>query len=119
MIVGPVENPGITVAADLPPVAQEHVHVEVAHPDARLDLPERPGASVQWHDLPADARPGDALVAAVRRAEIDPAARVWAAGEAAAVQRIRRNLFEDRAFARGQTTVRGYWKHGRGGDATD
>jgi NADPH-dependent ferric siderophore reductase len=74
---------------------------------------------VHWHDLPEGAPPGDALVAAVRRAEIDPTARVWAAGEAAAVQRIRRHLFEDRGFARAQTTVRGYWKHGRGGDAAD
>jgi NADPH-dependent ferric siderophore reductase len=41
---------------------------------------------------------------------------VWAAGEAAAVQRIRRHLFEERSMARAHTTVRGYWKHGRAGD---
>ena len=41
---------------------------------------------------------------------------VWAAGEAAAVQRIRRYLFDERRDARDRTTVRGYWKHGRGGD---
>lgn len=103
----------------LPSGVRIDVHVEVAHPDARLELPEHPDASVHWHDLPAGAPPGDALVAAVQRAEIDPAARVWAAGEAAAVQRIRRDLFEDRGFARAQTTVRGYWKHGRGGDVED
>jgi NADPH-dependent ferric siderophore reductase len=103
----------------LPRDARVDVHLEVAHPDARLELPQHPDATVHWHDLPEGAPPGDALVAAVRRAEIDPTARVWAAGEAAAVQRIRRHLFEDRGFARAQTTVRGYWKHGRGGDAAD
>jgi NADPH-dependent ferric siderophore reductase len=39
------------------------------------------------------------------------------AGEAAAVQRIRRQLFEDRGLPRPQATVRGYWKHGRTGGA--
>jgi NADPH-dependent ferric siderophore reductase len=103
----------------LPSGTRVDVHLEVAHPDGRLDLPPHPDATVHWHDLPAGDPPGDALVDAVTRADIDPAARVWAAGEAAAVQRIRRNLFEDRGFGRAQTTVRGYWKHGRGGDAAE
>jgi NADPH-dependent ferric siderophore reductase len=41
---------------------------------------------------------------------------VWVAGEAAAVQRIRRHLFDERRIPRSQTSVRGYWKHGRAGD---
>jgi NADPH-dependent ferric siderophore reductase len=40
-------------------------------------------------------------------------------GEAAAMQRIRRHLFEDRGLPRSQASVRGYWKHGRSGDADD
>jgi NADPH-dependent ferric siderophore reductase len=44
---------------------------------------------------------------------------VWAAGEAAAVQRIRRHLFEELAVARSHTWIRGYWKHGRAGDGDD
>jgi NADPH-dependent ferric siderophore reductase len=48
-----------------------------------------------------------------------PEVRVWAAGEAAAVQRIRRYLFEERGMARAQTSVRGYWKHGRASDTDD
>jgi len=40
---------------------------------------------------------------------------VWVAGEAAAVQRIRRALFEERGVPRSRATVRGYWKHGRAG----
>ena len=93
------------------------VHIEVAHPDARLDLPTHPGTTVGWCDLPAEgAAPGDALVAAVCGADVGPGTPVWVAGEAAAVQRIRRHLFEERGLPRSQATVRGYWKHGRSGE---
>jgi len=44
-------------------------------------------------------------------------ARLWVAGEAAGVQRVRRHLFEERGLPRGQASVRGYWKRGRSGDA--
>lgn len=89
------------------------VRVEVAHPDARLELPGHPGTTVTWHDLAAGARAGDALVAAVESGEIPEDAHVWVAGEAAAVQRIRKHLAGDRGVPRSQTTVRGYWKVGR------
>lgn len=103
----------------LPAETSVHVCVEVAQPDGRLALPEHPRADVEWCDLPRGAPPGDALVAAVRAADLVPEARVWVAGEAAAVQRIRKYLFEERGMPRQQTSVRGYWKHGRTGDADD
>jgi NADPH-dependent ferric siderophore reductase len=31
------------------------------------------------------------------------------------MQRIRRHLFDERGVPRPDTTVRGYWKHGRAG----
>ena len=99
---------------DGPPV---QVHVEVAHPDGRLELPDHPGTTVDWCDLPEGAPPGDALVAAVCDTDVGPGTPVWVAGEAAAVQRIRRHLFEERGLPRSQATVRGYWKHGRSGGA--
>jgi NADPH-dependent ferric siderophore reductase len=34
-------------------------------------------------------------------------------------QRIRRHLFEDGGLPRVHAWVRGYWKHGRSGDAND
>jgi NADPH-dependent ferric siderophore reductase len=103
----------------LPAEAAVHVCIEVAEPHGRLELPEHPRATVEWCDLPNGAPPGDALVTAVRSVELVPDARVWVAGEAAAVQRIRRYLFEERGMARSQTSVRGYWKHGRAGDTDD
>jgi NADPH-dependent ferric siderophore reductase len=103
----------------LPPDVSVHVCIEVAEPDGRLPLPAHPRATVEWFDLPRGAPPGDALVAAVRGADLVPGARVWVAGEAAAVQRIRRYLFEERGIPRAQTSVRGYWKHGRAGGTDD
>jgi NADPH-dependent ferric siderophore reductase len=52
----------------------------------------------------------------VRDALLGAEARVWAAGEAAAMQRIRRHLFEERELPRRHAVVRGYWKAGRAGD---
>jgi NADPH-dependent ferric siderophore reductase len=94
-----------------------HVCIEVAQTDGRVALPAHPRATVEWCDLAPGARPGDALVAAVRAADLAPDARVWVAGEAAAVHRIRRYLFEERGIPRPRTSVRGYWKHGRAGDS--
>ena len=96
----------------LPDEAVVDVVVEVARPDARLPLPAHPGATVEWRDLPTGQRPGDALVAAVTARTIPSDALVWVAGEAAAVQRIRRHL-EAVGVPRPRTTVRGYWKFGR------
>jgi NADPH-dependent ferric siderophore reductase len=88
------------------------VHVEVAHPDARLELPTHPGATVSWHDAEPGAAPGDSLVAAVTGLADLPDA-VWVAGEAAAVQRLRTHLFDERGRTRSSVTARGYWKLGR------
>jgi NADPH-dependent ferric siderophore reductase len=144
----------------LPAEASVQVGIEIAHPDARLELPGHPRATVTWCDRPGgevvrpghsdqtshdvtrpqseeprepsapddeqDATPsepepavGEALLAWIRNAELSPETQVWVAGEAAAVQRIRRHLFEERALPRSQATVRGYWKYGRSGEAGD
>lgn len=101
----------------LPHTAPVEVVVEVAHADARPALPHHPRATVRWLLLPDGARAGDALADAVVAADLEPGTHVWVAGEAAAVQRIRRHLFGERGLPRAHATVRGYWKHGRGGDA--
>jgi NADPH-dependent ferric siderophore reductase len=98
----------------LPAATPVEVLIEVAAPGGRLaSVPAR------WLDLPPGADPGDALVDAVRRADLVEGTSIWVAGEAAAVQRIRRHLFEERGLARKQATVRGYWKRGRAGEAEE
>jgi NADPH-dependent ferric siderophore reductase len=87
--------------------------IEIAAPDARLALPTRPATRLDWLDQSAGARPGEALMAAVLNADLDSDTAVWVAGEAAAVQRVRRHLFEERGVSRTRAAVRGYWKYGR------
>ena len=79
----------------LPPGTQ--VIVEAHTPEARIELP----AAVTWV--------GD-MAAAVESADLGDNVHVWAAGNAATVQRIRRHLFETRHIPRDRATVRGYWK---------
>jgi NADPH-dependent ferric siderophore reductase len=105
--------------ATLPPATPVQMHVEVADPAGRIPLSHPGPTTLAWHDLAAGAAPGATLVAAMREAEIVAGTQIWAAGEAAAMQRIRRHLFEDRGLTRAQATVRGYWKVGRGGDADE
>lgn len=93
------------------------VHVEVAHLDARRDLPAvGDPASVHWHPRALASLPGEALVSAVRAAPIERGTRLWIAGEARAVQQIRRHLFGELGLPRAEATVRGYWKYGHAGD---
>lgn len=100
----------------LPRHVPVEVHLELADLAARPELPGHPRARVHWHELPPEATPGAALEAAVRDAGPEPGTRIWLAGEAAAVQRIRHHLFSDRGLPRSEAAVRGYWKHGRAGD---
>lgn len=87
-------------------------HIEIRSADARLELPEHAGATVSWHELPAGAEPGDALADAVMGVR-DLSDDIWVAGEAAAVQRLRKHLFDERGRDRSSVTARGYWKKGR------
>ncbi|MEL6892183.1 MAG: siderophore-interacting protein [Actinomycetota bacterium] len=88
------------------------VHIEVRSAAARIELPGHPGATVTWYEAGADAAPGDSVVAAVQSIDRLPDA-IWVAGEAAAVQRLRKHLFDDRGLPRRRVTARGYWKLGR------
>lgn len=87
-------------------------HIELTHPDAGIELPRHPGATVAWHVAASGAPPGAAMIAAVESIDDLPES-VWVAGEAAAVQRLRTHLFDERRRSRSHTTVRGYWKRGR------
>ena len=83
----------------LPAEAPVEVFVEVAVPVARIPLPASARVTVHWLDQPPSAAPGDALVAAVSGVDILTGSRLWAAGEAAAMQRIRRHLLRGAGLA--------------------
>lgn len=68
-------------------------------------------ATVEVHIAAAGA---DLVAAARSLGPLDDTTRVWAAGEAAAMQAIRRHLFEALGVPRSHATVRGYWKPARG-----
>ena len=103
----------------IPPDQSVSVIIEIADPEGRAPLPSHPGAKVEWVELSEGAPPGDALVAAVEATDIPGTWRVWAAGEAAAMFRIRKHLFDRLGLERRHATVRGYWKHGRSGPGSD
>lgn len=98
----------------LPEDTPVEVHIEIEHADARIDLPSHPTARIDWHELPDGAPPGTTLAETAENIDVGPGTQVWAAGEAAGVQRIRKDL-KARDVPRSQTTIRGYWKHGREG----
>ena len=74
---------------------------------------------MSWVDLAPGGASGDALFAAIASADLGPDTQLWVAGEAAAMQRIRRHLFDERDVPRARAYVRGYWKHGGTGSPDD
>lgn len=94
----------------IPDSIEVEVHLEVEHPEARLELPAHPAATTTWHDAQDAEPPGASLCRAITASAVDAGTRVWAAGEAAAVQSIRKHLFDERDTPRSATTIRGYWK---------
>ncbi len=94
----------------LPRTTPVHALIELAHTDARMALPDHPRTTIEWLDLPAGGAPGTALVAAVEEAHLTEGVRLWVAGEAAAMHKIRQHLFKLRGLSRSDATVRGYWK---------
>jgi NADPH-dependent ferric siderophore reductase len=104
-----------TLLRDLPPSVRVVVVVERRPAAEPVELPAHPGATVTWSALPEGAAPGSTLVDAMDAVVLEPDTRVWAAGEAAGVQRLRKLLFDGRDVPRSHASVRGYWKAGREG----
>ena len=84
------------------------VHLLVSHTEARVDLHR--DVDVTWHVASDNSDSQDSLCDAIRATGLAHGLRIWAAGEAAAMQRIRNYLFREIDFPRPQATVRGYWK---------
>lgn len=98
----------------LPPDVPVEVHLETMTAEAQIDLPNHPACIVTWHVAASGSAPGAGLVAAARAlGSISDATHIWAAGEAASMQAIRKFFFDKRGVARRQATIRGYWKPAR------
>jgi NADPH-dependent ferric siderophore reductase len=104
-----------TLLGELSPSARVVVVVERRPDTEPVELPAHPGATVTWRVLPDGAAPGSTLLETLDGVELEPDTRVWAAGEAAGVQRLRKALLEGGGVPRSHASIRGYWKAGRDG----
>jgi len=86
--------------------AKTRILVELADASGRLDL----GSPAEFVERRPTARPGSALVAALGAVDLPAGWHVWVAGEAAAVQRIRRILFDEHGVGRDRVAAHGYWQ---------
>lgn len=77
-------------------------------------IPPHPRCQHEW--LTATSAPGRVVAERLARVELSGGTRLWAGGEAAAMQQLRQSLFRDRGVPRTSAVVRGYWKHGRASD---
>lgn len=98
----------VEAAPDRMPV---RVLLEVGSSGPRPPIPTHPRCEHEW--LTATSAPGRAVADRLAGVELAGGTRLWAAGEAAAMQQLRQALFRDRGVPRTSATIRGYWKHGR------
>lgn len=106
------------VVSAIPHSARIQAVIETARLGLRYELPSHPGLEQRWVQLGVDDVAGSAMNEAVASLEIPENLYVWAAGEAAAVQALRRLLLGDRGVPRSHAVIRGYWKLGRDGVGT-
>ncbi len=98
----------------LPASIAAEVHVEVADEAAVTMLGPDGRASVRWHVNADQNRPGAALVSRITAmTQLDSGTHLFAAGEAAAMQAIRKHLFAALGLDRSLATIRGYWSRAR------
>ena len=98
----------------LPADATVDVHLEIVVAEAQVALPAHPASTVTWHVAASGAAPGAGLLQAARsEGALAENSRIWAAGEAASMQALRKLFFEERGVTRAQATIRGYWKPAR------
>jgi NADPH-dependent ferric siderophore reductase len=106
--------PAISQLLDaMPTGVPVEAHIEVVDADALVALPARDLVTVHWHEQLPGAPPCSTLVDVLVAIDLQEGTRVWAAGEAAAMHRMRGNLFDERSMPRSEATVRGYWKVAR------
>lgn len=76
--------------------------------EARVDLHR--DVDEHWIQIESGGDLGPEAVTRLSTANLREDLHIWAAGEAAAMQAIRKYLFTERGLPRDRTTIRGYWK---------
>lgn len=76
--------------------------------EGRVDLHR--SADQRWSVMASPRDLGSLAVHHLASTNLADGTYIWAAGEAASMQAIRKYLFSDRDFPRHRTTIRGYWK---------
>jgi NADPH-dependent ferric siderophore reductase len=104
-----------TLLDALPASATAEVHVEVAGALDQIPLDSRAETTVIWHPRRDQDAWGDELYRAALGADIDKDTRVWVAGEAVAVRRIRKHFINERQVRLDALVTRGYWRLGEAG----
>ena len=95
----------------LDPTPECAVHIEVTEPEARRQ--PAPGLSdgITWHVSEPGRPPLAGLVEVAQGIDrISDGTHIWAAGEAAAVQAMRKHFLRTLGVPRERTSIRGYWK---------
>ena len=98
---------------ELPAGARADVILEAPEPSARIEFATQATLRVQW--LYRDAAPAgtDALAGAVRDFALpEGEGYIWAAGEAASIRALRRNLCVERGWDKARIRAAAYWKRG-------
>jgi NADPH-dependent ferric siderophore reductase len=100
------------ILEQLPEGMPARVVAEVASPEERQELPERPGVEVTW--LSRDGAPAGTttLLADAVRSSAWPAGKpyVWGGGESRAMTAIRRHVRDERGLDRASVSLVAYWR---------
>lgn len=98
---------------ELPEGARAFVYVEVDDARDEIALESRARVTTRWlHRGRAEPGSTQLLLDAVRSTELPALTYAFLAGEASAVQALRRHLSEERGVAKDAIGARGYWKRG-------
>lgn len=92
------------------------VHVVAFDPSAEHRIDGAAERECRWTSVEGIEQLTDRYAQVAADIDDSPTTGWWVAGEAAAVQRVRKLLFDERGVERSRATVRGYWKRGRAGD---
>ncbi|MGI9578720.1 MAG: siderophore-interacting protein [Microthrixaceae bacterium] len=97
--------------AALEPTPSSTVHIEVETAEAKRPVGPMSPDDVIWHVADPDVAPLSGVVAAAQAIEsVTEHTHIWAAGEAAAVQALRKHFLKGLDVPRSRASIRGYWK---------